>query len=244
MTRGRKAFFWVGAQFWYGAGGVLLLLCVLLLAVPFIINLDSVHREIAARFHQETGGQGTFQKLDLFFLPRPHAVIRGGKLSFPGKESLVFEALTVYPKLLPLLRGEFLPARVQFSSLKANIDLIPVKEDKSAQNRSSGALGPLEVPPAFRTWFNKTGGLKIQVENGCLNLTAKGPIFKNRASFRFDDIFISAEHANGSLTLELACVSNLFEKLDLKGQMELASFKTKGTLTLSGFKTDELPDYT
>ena len=106
MTRGRKAFFWVGAQFWYGAGGVLLLLCVLLLSAPLIINLDSVHREIEARFDQETGGQGTFQKLDLYFLPKPHAVIRGGKLSFPGKENLVFEALTVYPKLLPLFKGQ------------------------------------------------------------------------------------------------------------------------------------------
>lgn len=242
MTRGKKAFFWVGAQFWYGAGGVLLLLCVLLPAAPYIINLDSVHGEIAARFHRETGGQGTFQKLDLFFFPRPHAVIRGGKLSFPGKEGLAFDALTVYPKLLPLLRGEFLPVRVKFSSLRANIDL--TKKDKSAPNHSSGALGPLEMPPAFRTGFNKTDGLKIQVENGLLNLTAKGPIFKNRASFRFNGINISAEHANGSLTLELTCASNLFEKLDLKGQMELASFKTKGTLTLSGFKTDESPNNT
>ncbi len=242
MTRGKKAFFWVGAQFWYGAGGVLLLLCVLLLAVPFIINLDSVHREIAARFHRETGGQGTFQKLDLFFFPRPHAVIRGGKLSFPGKENLVFEALTVYPKLLPLLKGEFLPARIQFSSLRTNVDLIPNKKDKSPPNYFSDTIGQLKMSPAIRTWINKTDGLKIQVENGLLNLTAKGPIFKNRASFQFSNINISAEYTNGGLTLELACTSNLFQNMDLKGQMELASFKTNGTLTLSGFKAGELPN--
>jgi len=100
------------------------------------------------------------------------------------------------------------------------------------------------MPEAFRTWINKTDGLKIQVENGLLNLTAGGPIFKNRASFRFSDINISTEHANGSLTLELTCASNLFQNMNLKGQMELASFKTKGRLTLSGFKTGELPNNT
>ena len=105
-------------------------------------------------------------------------------------------------------------------------------------------MGNWKCPRTIRTWINKTDGLKIQVENGLLNLTARGPIFKNRASFRFSGINISAEHANGRLTLELTCASNLFEKLDLKGQMELASFKTKGALTLSGFKAGQLPDNT
>ncbi|MBW2708245.1 MAG: hypothetical protein JRD04_03015, partial [Deltaproteobacteria bacterium] len=222
--------------------GVLLLLCVLFLAAPLIINLDSVHRDIETRFNQETGGQGTFQKLDLYFLPRPHAVICGGKLSFPGNNSLVFETLTVYPKLLPLLKGKFLPARVQFSSLRTSLDLIPSKKDQSSPNHSSDTVGALEISPAIRAWINKTDGLRVQVENGLLNLTAGGPIFKNRASFRFNNINLSAEYANDSLTLELTCASNLFEKLNLKGQMALASRKTKGTLTLSGFNTGELPD--
>ena len=240
MMSGRKAFFWAGSI----VGGVLLLLCVLLLAAPLLINLKSVHEKIEARFDQETGGQGTFQKLDLFFLPRPHAVIRGGTLSFPGKESLVFEALTVYPKLLPLIKGEFLPAHIQLTSPRTDIDLSSTKKDKQPPAPLPETVVKFKMPEAFRTWIDKTDGLTIQVEKGLLNLTARGPIFKNWASFRFSDINISAEHANGSLTLELTCASNLFEKLDLKGQMELASFKTKGTLTLSGFKTGELPDNT
>ncbi len=244
MMRGRKAFFWVGAQFWYGVGGVLLLLCVLLLAAPLIINLDSIHGKIEARFDQETGGQGTFQKLDLFFFPRPHAVIRGGKLSFPGKESLVFEALTVYPKLLPLFKGEFLPARVQLSSPRTDIDLSSPNKDKQPPTPVPETVVKFQMPEAFRTWIDKTDGLTIQVEKGLLNLTASAQSLKTGRSFRFSDINISAEHTNGSLTLELTCASDLFEKLDLKGQMELASFKTKGTLALSGFKAGQLPDNT
>ena len=239
MMKGRKAFSWVGARFWYGAGGALLLLCLLLLSAPLIINLDSVHKKIEARFHQETGGQGTFQNLDLFFYPMPHAVIRGGAVSFHGRESLRFKTLTVYPKLLPMLKGEFLPARIQFSSPRANIDLIPAKKDKPPPNPLSNTVGQLEIPPAIRTWISKTDGLTVQVENGLLNLTTHG-----KPLFRFNDMNISAEQANGSLTLELTCASNLFESLDLKGQMELASFKTKGSFTLSGFKAGQLPNNT
>jgi hypothetical protein len=244
MTSGRKAFFWVGARFWYGVGGILLLLCVLLLSAPLIINLDSVHREIKARFDQETGGHGTFQKLDLFFLPRPHAVIRGGRLSFPGKESLVFEALTVYPKLLPLIKGEFLPAHIQLTSPHTDIDLSSPKKDKQPPTPTPETVVKFQMPEAFRTWINKTDGLTIQVEKGLLNLTASAQSLKTGRSFRFSDINISAENASGSLILELTCASNLFQNMNLKGQMELASFKTKGRLTLSGFKTGELPDHT
>ena len=94
--KSRKVFYWIGSIL----GGILLLICGLLLAAPLIINLDSIQKKIEARFDRETGGQGTFRELDLYFLPRPHAVIRGGKLSFPGRDTLVFETLTVYPQCL------------------------------------------------------------------------------------------------------------------------------------------------
>ena len=96
------------------------------------------------------------------------------------------------------------------------------------------------MPPDFRTWINKTDGLKIEIENGLLDLSTRGPIFKNRASFQFSNINISAEQSNGNLTVKLACASNFIEHMNLKGQLELASFKTKGDLTLSGLKTGQL----
>ena len=218
------------------------MLCLLLLAAPLLINLDSVHEKIEARFDRETGGKGTFQKLDLHFLPRPHAVIREGKLSFPRRNALFFEALTVYPKLLPLLKGEFHPTRIQLSSPRADIDLTSTKNDKQTQTLYSDTVGQWEIPPGLRTWINKTDGLKIQIENGLLNLSARGPIFKDQASFQFSHINILTEQSHGNLTLQLTCASNFFEHMNLKGQIETASFKTKGDLTLSGFKTGELPN--
>ncbi|MCG6878918.1 MAG: AsmA-like C-terminal domain-containing protein [Deltaproteobacteria bacterium] len=92
-----------------------------------------------------------------------------------------------------------------------------------------------EIPQGLRTWFGKTDGLTIRVEEGLLDLTTR-----ENQSFRFSDINLSVEHTKGVLTLQINCTSNFFQKLDLKGQMELASSKTNGTLTLSGLKTGEL----
>ena len=227
----RNVFYWIGGV----AGGVLLLLGLLLLAAPLFINLDSIHRRIEARFHQETGGQGTFQKLDLYFLPRPHAVIRGGKLSFPGRESLAFEALAVYPKLLPLLTGEFFPARIQLASPRTDIDLASSKKGKPVPTPLPVSAGGFEIPSEFSKWMNKTDGLVIQVENGRLNLATR-----ETPSLQFSDIDLSARHTGGILTLDVTCASNFFQHMDLKGQLKLASSKTKGTLTLSGFKPGPL----
>lgn len=237
MMKRRKVFYWIASIL----GGTLLLLCSLLLAAPLLINLDGVHKKMEARLDRETGGKSTFQELNLYFLPRPHAVIRGGKLSFPGRDTLVFEALAVYPKILPLLKGAFLPARIELSSPRTDIDLESAKKDQSS-TLFSNTVGQWEIPPGLRTWINKTDGLKIQIENGLLNLSTKGPIFKNRASFQFSNINISAEQSSDNLTVKLTCTSNFFEHMNLEGQLEFASFKIKGDLILSGFKTGELPN--
>ena len=234
MIAGRKAFFWIGGI----VCGVLLLLLVLLLTAPLLINLKSVHSDIEARFNRETGGQGTFQKLDLFFLPRPHAVISKGSLSFPGRESVTFEAATVYPRLLPLFKGTFLPAHIQLSAPRIDIDVTSAGSVTPSPAPFPERAAKFEMPAWFRTWMDKTDGLTIRVEKGLLNLTAK----ENQA-FRFSDITLSAEHANRSLDLELTCKSNLFHQMDLKGRMELMSFKTKGTLSLSGFKTGPVAEH-
>ncbi|MCP4578655.1 MAG: AsmA-like C-terminal region-containing protein [Deltaproteobacteria bacterium] len=236
MMKRRKVFYWIGGIL----SGILLLLCLLLLVAPLLISLDSVHGEIEARFDRETGGQGTFRKVDIYFLPRPHAVIRGGKLSFPGRDTLVFETLTVYPQILPLLKGAFLPARIELSSPRTDIDLESAKKDQSSI-LFSDIVGKGEIPPGIRTWINKTDDLKIRIENGLLNLIARDPIFKNRASFQFSNINISAEQSNDNLTVKSTCTSNFFEHMNLEGQLELASFIIKGDLTLSGFKTGESP---
>ena len=78
---------------------------------------------------------------------------------------------------------------------------------------------------------------RSRIEDGLLDLTTG-----ENQSFRFNNINLTAEHANGNLDLEMDCTSNLFQKLDLKARMELTSHETNGTLTLSGLKTGQLAD--
>ncbi|MCF8129784.1 MAG: AsmA-like C-terminal domain-containing protein [Deltaproteobacteria bacterium] len=233
MITGRKTIFWMSGIL----GGVLILLFAFLLAAPRLINLKSIHDDIEARIHQETGGQGTFEKLDLFLLPRPHAVIRKVHFSFSEGERLAFKTITVYPRLLPLFKGEFLPAHIQFSSPTADMELTSDKEENPSKIPFPVKNGPCEIPKALRAWLEKTGGLTIEIDNGFLNLTTRG-----RQALELSDINLSAEHEKGVLTFELNSTSNLFKSMKLKGRIEPVSLKTKGTLKISGFKTGQLPN--
>ena len=83
MMKSRKVFYWIGSIL----GGTLLLLCGLLLAAPLLINLDSVHGKIETLFDRETGGQGTFQEIDLYFLPPAPCSHPRGKAFFSRQGS-------------------------------------------------------------------------------------------------------------------------------------------------------------
>ena len=231
--RGKKLFYWIGGI----AGVALLILCALLLAAPLLINLDRMHRDIETRFRRETGGQCSFGKMALSFFPRPHAVVHQGNFSFPGRKSLTFKSASVYPELLPILKGEFRLSHIQLSSPRIIIDLSSAGSNKQSPAPFSLTNGKLQMNQTLRKLLDETDGLTIQVKDGFLDLTTD-----RKQSFRFDNINLSAAHAKGYLNLKMNCTANIFQKLDFKGLMELTSYETNGTLTLSGLETGRLAD--
>ena len=158
MMRGKKFFYWIGGI----AGVVLLLLCALRLAAPLLINLDSIHRDIETRFDRETGGQCSFGKMALSFFPRPHAVVRQGNFSFPAQKSLTFKSASVYPELLPILKGEFRLSHIQLSSPRIIIDLSSAGSKKQSPTPFSITNEKLEINQALRKLLDETDGFTIQ----------------------------------------------------------------------------------
>ena len=79
-----KVFYWIGGI----AGVILVLLCAFVLAAPYWVNLESVQQQIETRVKAETGGRATFDRVNISFLPRPHAVINNGALTFKKDDFL------------------------------------------------------------------------------------------------------------------------------------------------------------
>ncbi len=219
-------------------GGVLLLMCLLLLAAPFLIDLEGIQKEIKGLVERETGGRVEFRKLSIAFLPRPHAVLRDGEFTLKERKALLYKSLTVYPKLLPLLKGDVVPDRISLSYPKAEIDLTSPKKTGQSPDGSSQKGRESTAFKTLEPLIEKTDGLEIEIENGLIDVTTQG-----KQEFRFSDITLSSHYENKTLTVEVHCTSNLFKSMRLNGKTEMGSLKTKGALTVSGLKSDRIPNH-
>ncbi len=233
MTGRRKILYWVSGI----AGGILLLLCLAILLAPLFLNLESIQQDILARFNRETGGRGAFTKIEISFFPRPHAAVYEGSLSTKNQKIFSFEKMVVYPELLSLFRGRFLPARIQLSAPRLNISLPPRENDGPPRSFLPSTKGKPILSPEVKAWIDKMVGLVIQVQNGRVNLAVR-----KGSDFHFEDVDLTAERTRGSLDFQLTCASHLFQRMTLKAQTDVPSYQTKGTLVLTGFNGGNLPE--
>jgi uncharacterized protein involved in outer membrane biogenesis len=90
-----------------------LLACLILIFValsyigPRVINSASIKEKIVTAASQQLGGDVMFKEIALSLFPRPHADIYEGTVAIPGRASGAIESLTIYPRILPLLKGNF-----------------------------------------------------------------------------------------------------------------------------------------
>jgi len=141
MNRSKKTLLWVSGII--GTGIVLLAFSFLL--VRHAINIDLVKTEVATVFSQKTGGQLAYERAKISFFPRARIVFHSVNFSIPEKISGTVTSLTLYPRLLPLLKGS-----VQLAEIKALApDLIVVNPEPPAEN------------PDKKSSPGKSGGLGI-----------------------------------------------------------------------------------
>ncbi len=230
MSRQKKIAIWVM--------GVIGALLVLMLLLPTFINLEPIKEKIVANLSRRMGGKLAFQRCDLSFLPRPRVVIHHGSLSIPGKVAGTLEALKVYPKILPLLRG-----RIQIAMLRAEAPHFKMglaKRPKQGEQRPRAfALGTIgeEVAPVLGLIASKAPGLTLVVDGGRFNLTEG-----DTSVFRFQDIHGRISLPPDKLEIDVACDSNLWESMSVEGWLTAEDLKGGGRIQVRDFKPQVLTD--
>jgi len=219
-----------------GVGILLIAFLIFILVSPMLINLETAKERILIHFSEQTGGELHYEKVDLFYFPRPHAVIYQVSLSIPGNVTGTLANLKVYPAIFSLFTGDVQISKLQLITPNFNIKLpIRQKERKIAISPSFARemLTSVLAYPAL----NKSSFL-VEVKDGRLNLYGE-----NDVSFKFININANTRRLLNRLTVNLACKSNLWKNISIKGLINPHLFTSKGRVDLTLFNPKILTDY-
>jgi hypothetical protein len=235
MSKRRRLLVWFG-----GFIGILLALLIgSLLLLPKLINLDSVKEKALTSISKKVAGTVTCQRLDLVYFPYPHVAIKQLGLSIPETISGTIKTLHVYPRILPLIKREVQISEVQVEAADFNISLIssPKKEEQdrkpfsfeSVEEKMLSLLAPAALGAP---------DLIIGLEKVKLSLNEE-----EKPLFYFQDIKGRFRFTPGKLTYRLSCNSNLWERISLKGSLDVESFKGHCRIDLKRFEAHTLSNY-
>jgi len=233
----RKIFLFGGGCF----ALLLILLVAFVLLLPYLVNLESIKEKIEGLLFQQVGGRVGYQKIDLFYFPRPGVKAHQITFSVDEKVAGTAQSVQVYPELAALFKGKLRVARVQVESPDVTIRF-PIEPAEVKERPEGTVLKELEEIVA------RVGvivpRLKVVMKGGRMNLV-KG----SKTVLSFHDIDANIVGPPGEAKIEITCRSNLWERISaeatidqvtLKGHahIEIASFHPH---LLSGFLSPDFP---
>jgi hypothetical protein len=225
------------------AGIVMTLLLTAVLTTHLLANRDMVKTFIVAKTAQATGGILVYDRLDIGFLPMPHLKARNIHLRRADTFAVDAQELSIYPRILPMLRGRIKVRRLALVSPGIDIKMKPNplktkglptgKGGRSLKDNLSAAIGGL-----FGVLGAIDPGTDLRVEDGVVNLA-----FTDAPDLRIGGINGFAENNDGGLSLDLSCRSDLTGKIDVRASADMAAMKVSGQATLTGMNVRPLLFY-
>jgi hypothetical protein len=237
MSRRRKIFLWI-------VGSLICLTSFLvgfLLLLPYLVNLESVRDKIEALLFQQVGGRVEYQKIDLFYFPRPGVKALQVTVSLDEKVGGTAQSVQVYPELTALFKGKLRVARIQIESPDVTLSF-PAERAEVKERPEGTALKEVEEIVARVAAI--VPRLKVVMKDGRLNLV-KG----SQTVFSFSDMNANIAGTPREPKIDITCRSNLWERMSAEvtldpvnlnghGRLKIASFRPH---LLSGFLSPDFP---
>lgn len=222
-----------------GVGILLIFLLGFLLLLPSIINLGPVKERILAEISKKVGGRVNFQRIDISLLHRTHVVIHQASLSIPGKITGTLATATLYPEILPLLRGKIRISSIQIETPNITLPLPekPPEKEEKAKNFSPEIISQF-MTPLLVFMESALPNLKVRIEKGKLNL-----LKANHPVFWFRDIQATMILPPERLEFDLSGQSNLCEKISIKGWVDSKNLRIKGDVEVTDLRPNLLTGY-
>lgn len=230
--RRTKKLFWICA----GCAGLFIALALTaVLVTQLLANREMVKAFIVSESDQVTGGKLTYDRLDLSVFPMPHLVARDVHLLRPEKFEARARQLSVYPAILPILKGRFVIRRLAVAAPEFRVSVGSMPRKVTASPSESLPV-PLEASfqkvlgGIFATLAAIDPNSQMRIDQGRLTL-----VFANAPDIRVSEIDATLENDKGELTLNLNCASSLAESVNIEATADIGGMQADGTLSLTDF---------
>jgi hypothetical protein len=204
-----------------------ILLVAFVLLLPHLVSLESTREKIEALLFQQVGGKVEYQKMDLFYFPRPGVKAHQVTLSIDEKVAGTVKSVQVYPDLAALLRGKLRISRIQVESPDFPIQ-VPVGLAEIKEKPEGAALKELEEIIARVAVI--VPRLKVVIKNGRLNLV-KG----SKTVLSFSDIDANMTGPPREAKIEITCRSILWERMSAEATIDPVTLKGHGHIKITSF---------
>ncbi len=215
----------------WSAIGLMALFIGLHLLLPHILNSQAIKNKIIAAARQAISAQVDFTSLHFNLLPMPSVEVVDGKLELPRRLNFQAQAITIYPDILRLLRGQIRihAAEIQTPEVEIHLGTPPTA---SAVPVASPAPNPAEVLRAVLAQLPPD--IRLTIHHGQLRIMRK-----NKSMVHVEAI--EAEAVNGAQTVifDLRGHANLFDQLGTHLTIDKDSLNLEGRLDLTGINSKQ-----
>jgi hypothetical protein len=206
------------------------------LSAPLWIDEAAVKNEIAGQVSRATGDSVELDRLQLHYLPLPGVVISRIKYSMPGMAEIQAHSAAVSLDLWALLSGRVQPRDVNLSGARITVRLPvsgpgtePVSEPLSVE------IADLRLGQLVGQITAAMPNLRVMIEDARVEV-----LIGERPPLLLQEMRARASISAGNIDVELACSSNLWEKLALAFTLSGADLGGAGRLDVVGLQTSGL----
>lgn len=210
-----------------GAAGCVAIFVVLLLLLPRILNLDFVKARVIRLASEMLGAGVGYQKAELSLFPYPQVVIREGLVIRPGEMEIRLATLAAGTDLVPLLHGNFTPARIRIDAPSLRLELSEEGADGSGLSLQETVRQ--EVASVLSVLTSQMPGLVMEIEQGTMELCRQ-----DRPVFQVAGLRARVDSRTDRVLVDLSCRSGLWEELNLTGSLGSA-LEGASRIRLRGF---------
>ena len=197
-------------------------------------NRDMVKTFIVDKTARATGGELDYDRLVIGWFPLPHLEVQSVQLIRPDTLDIRASNFSVYPKLLPILKGEVRIRRVDI--VAPDIRTRVGRTSEQAPPPSDDTIDE-PVGDAIKKALAGLFGAMAVVDPGTeLTITQGGVTLMSDdvPDLHITGIDAHVENDDGSVTLSMDCRSELTGRLELKIDAQMERSQAKGQLKIAG----------